>query len=106
MASVYRKAAFMALGWSTFTQQAFLKAQRHFTDDLSTVDLTGRCVAITGANSGIGLEAARALLQRGASLHMICRDRQRGEQARQQLLTTTATPRPPSVELHIVDLSS
>ena len=106
MASVYRKAAFMAVGLSSFTQQAFQKAQRHFTDDLSHVSLTGRSVAITGANSGIGMEVARAVLQRGGTVHMICRDRERGEKARQELLTTPSTHSPPAVELHVVDLSS
>ena len=104
MASAYRRAAFMAVGLTSFTQQAFRKAQRHFTDDLSRVDLSGRCVAVTGANGGIGIEVARALVQRGASVHMICRDRERGETARQALLSVARSPT--SVQLHIVDLAS
>ena len=112
MASWYRQGAFIALGLSTFTRAAFLKKQAHFKDDLSKADLSGKVVAITGANSGIGLEAARALHKQGATVHLICRDRERGEKARQQLQAeyTAAHPAPPPSSprlfLHIVDLSS
>ena len=41
----------------------------------------GRRVVITGANSGIGLEAARVLLAHGATVVMACRDTARGEAA-------------------------
>ena len=112
MASWYRQGAFFALGLSTFTRAAFLKKQAHFKEDLAKVDLSGRVVAITGANSGIGLEAARALHMRGATVHLICRDRERGEKARQQLQSEYTAAHPgssspsPSLLLHIVDLSS
>ena len=42
---------------------------------------TGRAFVITGANSGIGLEAARDLLGRGARVVLACRDVAKGEQA-------------------------
>ena len=49
-------------------------------------DQTGRVALITGANSGLGLETARALLARGATVVLGCRSRSRAEQARAQLL--------------------
>jgi NAD(P)-dependent dehydrogenase (short-subunit alcohol dehydrogenase family) len=42
---------------------------------------TGRTIVVTGANSGIGLEAARALVGRGAHVVLAVRDVAKGEQA-------------------------
>jgi protochlorophyllide reductase len=46
---------------------------------------TGRTFVVTGANSGLGLETARALVQRDAQVVLAVRDLARGEQARQEL---------------------
>ena len=49
-------------------------------------DQTGKRAIVTGANSGLGLESARALAGRGASVIMACRDTARGEEAKQEIL--------------------
>ena len=49
-------------------------------------DQAGRLALITGANSGLGLETARALLAKGATVILGCRSLERAELARQQLL--------------------
>lgn len=53
-------------------------------------DQRGRLALITGANSGLGLETARALLARGATVLLGCRDPGRAEQARRVLLPVAA----------------
>jgi dehydrogenase/reductase SDR family protein 12 len=70
-------------------------------DDLD-VNLSGRRCLITGANSGIGYEAALALADLGADVVLLCRDRERGEQAKQRIRERTENPR---VFLEIVDMS-
>ncbi len=47
----------------------------------NTADMTGRVCLITGANNGIGKEAAVALAGMGATVVMVSRDRARGEAA-------------------------
>lgn len=66
-------------------------------------DQTGRTVVVTGANSGLGLQATDALTSAGARVLMACRDSTRAEAARQ----TLAHPEQAEiVELDLADLTS
>ena len=49
------------------------------TDDMERLD--GRTAVVTGANSGLGFEATRALAGAGARVVMACRDRAKGGNA-------------------------
>jgi NAD(P)-dependent dehydrogenase (short-subunit alcohol dehydrogenase family) len=75
-------------------------------DDLP--DLTGRLVVVTGANSGLGLEATVLLAGRGARVVMACRDAGRGEAARAQVVERVpgAAGSVEVRELDLADLSS
>jgi len=68
----------------------------------STRSMQGKVVAITGANSGIGKAAARLLSERGATVVLLCRDRDRGEQAARDIKGDTKQ----DVLVHQCDLSS
>ena len=57
---------------------------------------------MTGANQGIGFETAKSLAQKGASVHLVCRNRERGEAARDAIVAETNG----QVQLHVADLSS
>ena len=60
----------------------------------------GRTFVITGANSGIGLAAARDLVSRGACVVLAVRDVDKGERVRAQLGTRSTSV----VELDLADL--
>jgi protochlorophyllide reductase len=65
----------------------------------------GRLALITGANSGLGLETARALSASGATVVLACRSRQRAEEARSALLAGAGAAID-LLELDLADLSS
>jgi dehydrogenase/reductase SDR family member 12 len=57
------------------------------TDMNDGVDLTGKVIVITGANSGLGKEVATYVASKGAKLYMLCRSVERAETARTDILT-------------------
>ncbi len=65
--------------------------------------MTNKVCVVTGSNSGIGKETARALARMDANVVMVVRNRERGEQARAEIAKTTGNN---ALELMICDLSS
>jgi len=66
-------------------------------------DLTNKTIIVTGANSGIGKAASIQLAKLGAHVVMMCRSKERGEQA---LRETRMASNNEKVELILVDMSS
>ena len=64
---------------------------------------TGRIAIVTGANSGIGLETARVLAQKGAQVILACRNQEKGEAACANIKQGNPQAR---VEFQPLDLSS
>jgi NAD(P)-dependent dehydrogenase (short-subunit alcohol dehydrogenase family) len=64
--------------------------------------LEGRVCMVTGANAGIGYEIVRDLASLGATVVMVCRNRTKGEHARNALAKETGNQK---LELAVVDLA-
>jgi len=66
-------------------------------------DLTGKSIIVTGANSGIGKEAAIQLACCGANVILACRSAERGSRALAEVKLASNSDK---VELMLVDLAS
>ncbi len=69
-------------------------------------DLAGRTALVTGANSGLGFETAKALAEHGASVVMACRDKDRCATAASQIRTLVPGATIESAVLDLADLDS
>ncbi len=65
--------------------------------------MDGKICMITGANSGIGKATAIGLAELNATVIMVCRDKERGEIAREEIIKKTGNN---NIDLLICDLSS
>ena len=78
------------------------KAERYLAS-LPKDCFKGKHIYITGGNSGIGFGLAKNLLALGASIHLLCRNPKKAEEAKKSLLS--AFPEA-EIHLHSLDLSS
>lgn len=65
--------------------------------------INGKTCIITGANSGIGKATALGLAKLGAKVVMLCRNKTRGEEAQNEIITKSGNK---SINLLLADLSS
>lgn len=65
--------------------------------------MEGKICIITGANSGIGKATAIGLAKMNATIVMICRSKERGEEAQKEIIELTGNKK---VDLLLCDLSS
>jgi len=74
-----------------------------FTKD---TDETGKVFIVTGANTGIGKETALEIAKRGGTVYMACRDMNRCDRARNDIIKETNNQNVFSRELDLSSLES
>jgi NAD(P)-dependent dehydrogenase (short-subunit alcohol dehydrogenase family) len=70
------------------------------------VDQTGRTALVTGSNTGLGLDTARALAEHGARVVLACRNQTKGEAAAMRIRSTAPNADVVVVPLDLADLAS
>ena len=94
------------LDWSViggYSRLGYAVRRRSWSDGAVHAELDGWSVMITGAGSGIGAAACEQLAAAGATVHMVVRNRGRGEDARARISERTGSDR---LHLHLCDVSS
>uniref|UniRef100_A0A4W4GCT1 Flj13639 n=2 Tax=Electrophorus TaxID=8004 RepID=A0A4W4GCT1_ELEEL len=100
--SLYRNSAWFLKGLTEFTKGAYESASKHFVEKDVEASMAGRSFMITGANSGIGKAAAMALAKKGGTIHMVCRNKDKAEEARAEIVKESGNK---EIYVHILDLS-
>lgn len=86
----------------SFDRSGFERHEREFLPFTSSFAEDKR-VLITGGNSGIGWEAAHFFALKKMEVHLICRNKEKGEQAKARLISLTGNAK---IFLHLLDLQS
>lgn len=101
--SVLGTSQWLLVGNRKFGRAGFLQARESFVAADLDVDLAGQHHIVTGANAGLGRATAEALARRNAIVHMVCRNKERGEEA--AAAVRAAAGPAGEVRLHVVDVS-
>jgi len=85
MARSWRERLLDASVVASFDRRGFERHARRFEPRSAERSLRGAVCLVTGANSGIGEACARGLAERGARVHLLCRDGGRGSAALERI---------------------
>ncbi|XP_056600370.1 dehydrogenase/reductase SDR family member 12 isoform X1 [Triplophysa dalaica] len=100
--SLYRNIVWFIKGMREYTRSGIENASKSFAAKDLDVSMVGRSFMITGANSGIGKAAAMAIAKKGGSVHIICRNKERADRARDEIISASGNS---EVYVHVLDLS-
>ncbi|XP_062408369.1 DHRS-12_like_SDR_c-like domain-containing protein isoform X1 [Sardina pilchardus] len=100
--SLYRNSAWFLKGLTQFTRNAYVSASKSFVEKDLEPSMAGKTFMITGANSGIGKATAMAIAKKGGTIHMVCRNKDKAEEARAEIVKETGNK---EIYVHILDLA-
>ncbi|CAK6969498.1 dehydrogenase/reductase SDR family member 12 [Scomber scombrus] len=100
--SLYRNAVWFLNGIHQYTRKGYEAASKDFEPQDLDVSVVGRSFMVTGSNSGIGKSTAMAIAKKGGRVHMVCRNKDKAEEARAEIVTESGNT---EVYIHIVDMS-
>lgn len=103
VAHAWRSMLFTVEGWQHYLKAGYEARSKHFDDAPFSLDLSGKHCLVTGANQGIGFETSKRLAAQRATVHMVCRNKGRGETAAERIRKDVDGA---NVRLHVCDLSS
>ena len=69
-----------------FFRSGYNSASKSFSKGDLDKDVSGNVYMVTGANSGIGKAAALSLAKKGGEVHIVCRNPERGNQAKDDII--------------------
>ncbi|KAJ1114494.1 hypothetical protein NDU88_002730 [Pleurodeles waltl] len=101
--SLYRNAVWFVKGLREYTKGGYEAASKRFVAADLDVNVAGRSFMITGGNSGIGKAVATAIAIRGGTIHLVCRNKDRGEKAKNEIIEESGNQ---NVFVHVLDMSN
>ncbi len=69
-------------------------------------DLSSKTIIVTGGNSGLGFESAKAFASKGAEVIIACRSKEKGEEAKDEIIKHTPYAKLKVMELDLMDNES
>ncbi|CAH9082146.1 unnamed protein product, partial [Cuscuta europaea] len=103
LVKTWRTTSFSIYGYLNFTKSGFLEHSKKFKPEDMEQRMEAKNCVVTGANSGIGFAITEGLASRGATVYMVCRNKERGEAALSKIQSTTGNK---NVFLEVCDISS
>ncbi|XP_051728458.1 dehydrogenase/reductase SDR family member 12 [Ctenopharyngodon idella] len=100
--SLYRNIVWFIKGMREYTRSGFENASKSFVEKDLDVSMVGRSFMITGANSGIGKATAMVIAKKGGTVHLVCRNKERAERAREEIISASGNT---EVYVHVLDLA-
>jgi len=76
-------------------------ANKRAVQNTTSVSVAGKVCVVTGATSGVGLQAVRRLAAGGSHVVMVCRDRAKAEKVSEEIISSTKA----RIDIVVVDFS-